>query len=144
MYSQVPIPIHGDTIECVVKIKFVFVILLDDFWKKNYFMDNNAQATELNWYCITYLTNSDTIKNAGIGPIPIPIPGIGAALISSYTKYVIYSYVILCIGGKILMDMHGKYNRKYLPQINICRNYSHSSGYSRDPSDILVDNYITV
>ena len=50
MYSQVqvPIPIHGDTIECVVKIKFVFVILLDDFGK-NYLMDNNAQTTE-NWY----------------------------------------------------------------------------------------------
>ena len=63
MYSQVQVPIliHGDTTECVVKIKFVFVILLDDFWKKNYFMDNNAQTTEIGT-CITYLTNSDTMK----------------------------------------------------------------------------------
>ena len=77
MYSQIqiPIPIHGDTIECVVKIKFVFVILLDDFGK-NYFMDNNAQTTEIGT-CITYLIPS---KNAGIGPIPILIPGTGAAL----------------------------------------------------------------
>ena len=41
-------------------------------------MVNNAQITEIGT-CITYL-----IKNAGIGPIPIPIPGIGAALIIRY------------------------------------------------------------
>ena len=68
MYSQVqvPIPIHGDTIECVVKIKFFFVILLDDFGK-NYFMDNNAQTTEIGT-CITYLTGSDTIKKCWYWP----------------------------------------------------------------------------
>ena len=38
--------------------KFVFVILFDDFGK-NYFMDNNAQITEIG-SCIMYLTNSDT------------------------------------------------------------------------------------
>ena len=68
MYSQVqiPIPIYGDTIECVVKIKFVFVILLDDFGK-NYFMDNNARTTEIGT-CITYLTDSDTIKKCWYWP----------------------------------------------------------------------------
>ena len=44
-------------------------------------MDNNAQITEIGT-CITYLTNSDTIKNAGIGLILIP--GIGAVLIIRY------------------------------------------------------------
>ena len=29
---------------------------------------------------MTYITDSNTTKNAGIGPIPIQIPGIGAAL----------------------------------------------------------------
>ena len=30
--------------------------------------------------CVTYLTDSNTTKNAGIGPILIQISGIGAAL----------------------------------------------------------------
>ena len=51
MYSQVqiPIPIHGNTIECVVKINFVLLYLFE----KNYFMVYNAQAIEL----VQYLYN---------------------------------------------------------------------------------------
>ena len=68
MYSQVqvPIPMHGNTIECVAKINFVFVILAWWFWKK----DNNELT-------ITYLTDYNTIKKF---PVPIQIPGIGAAV----------------------------------------------------------------
>ena len=68
MYSQVQVPIliHGNTIECVVKIDFVLV-----FFKvvklKNYFRVNNAQTIEID-ICIMYLTDSDTIKNCWYWP----------------------------------------------------------------------------
>ena len=42
---KVPIPIHGYTIECVVKINFVLAILVRQ--EKNYFMVYSAQATVL-------------------------------------------------------------------------------------------------
>ena len=42
-------------------------------------MDNNAQTSYRVGSSITYLTDSNTIKNAGIGLIPIEIPVISAA-----------------------------------------------------------------
>ena len=58
MYSQVQVPIliHGDTIECVASLSLLFCLTT---LEKNYFMDNNAQITEIG-SCIMYLTNSDT------------------------------------------------------------------------------------
>ena len=80
MYSQVPIPIHGNTIECAFKINFVLV-----FFKvvklKNYFRVDNALTIGIGT-CIAYtLPIPIPSKIAGIGPIPIQIPGIGTALV---------------------------------------------------------------
>ena len=78
MYSQVQVPIliHRNTIECAFKINLVL-----GFFKvvklKNYFRVDNALTIGIGT-CITYFTNSDTIKNCC--PIPIQIPGIGTAL----------------------------------------------------------------
>ena len=85
MYSQVQvlIPIHGNTIECVVKINFVFKVVK----LKNYFRVNNVQNNRIGT-CITYLTDSDTIKTAGIGQISIQIPGIGTALFMRTLIYI--------------------------------------------------------
>ena len=78
MYSQVqvPIPIHGNTIECAFKINLVFFKVVK---LKNYFRVDNALTIGIGT-CMTYFTDSDTIKIAGIGPIPMQIPGIGTAL----------------------------------------------------------------
>ena len=79
MYAQIQvlILIHGHTTECAVKSNFVFVILAGQL-KNNY---GQLCTKHRICACITYLTDSDHIKIAGIGPIPIQMPRIGAALL---------------------------------------------------------------
>ena len=62
MYSQVQVPIHGNTIECAVKINFILVFFKVVKLKNYIFRVNNAQTIEIGT-CITYLTDSNTIKN---------------------------------------------------------------------------------
>ena len=79
MYSQVQvlIPIHGYTIECAVKIKFMFCYFSLTTLEKTILMHKQQ-----NWYLynILVMADSDTIKNAGIGLILIQISRISAAL----------------------------------------------------------------
>ena len=68
MYSQIqlPIPIHGNTIECAFKINivlgFIKVVKL-----KNYFRVDSALTIGIGT-CITYFTDSDIIKNCWYWP----------------------------------------------------------------------------
>ena len=69
MYSQVqvPMPIHGSTIECAFKINFVLVFFFKVIKVKNYFRVDNALTIGIGT-CITYFTDSDTIKNCWYWP----------------------------------------------------------------------------
>ena len=63
---QVPIPIHESTPQsAIISCHYYLNWCLEIHLK----CTNNRIGT-----CTTYLTNSDTIKDGGIGPIPIQIP----------------------------------------------------------------------
>ena len=88
MYSQVqvPIPIHGSTLQWPVYQHFGAVkyytrvpIPLLYLIKSCYYLYNNGIGT-----CVTYFTDSDTTKNAGIGLIPIQMP----ELMQLYLMYI--------------------------------------------------------
>ena len=61
---------------------------------KNYFRVNNVQTIEIGT-CIAYMSDSDTIKIAGIDLIQIPV--IGAALISNMFKISHYGLLVLVL-----------------------------------------------
>ena len=94
-FAQVPIPL----------LYLCLITLL------NYVITSYNKGIDI---CVTYITDSNTTKNAGIGPIPIQIPGIGTALqnIMDIVHMIRYNYYNLLSGRfskvmKYIRDAYG-------------------------------------